>query len=157
MQIVIIAIIFLADVLLVAAAAYFATRYLNEKFRKEQQNSANNTVLVAKEKARAIELEAKDKELNLLQEAEGEITRRRSELAREEDRLQKRRAELDHRMEKNELREQVLNKRQSSLDKRSNDLEKAYSTQLEELQRIAQMTMEEARTVLLAEEEKEAR
>ena len=155
--VIVFAIIILVDILIVAAASYYASRYLNEKFRKEQQNSADNTVLVAKEKARTIELEAKDKEIKLLQEAEGDITRRRSELAREEDRLQKRRAELDHRMEKNELREGVLNKRQSALDKRSNELEKAYSTQLEELQRIAQMSMEEARAVLLAEEEKEAR
>jgi ribonucrease Y len=153
--------IFIPIVLVCIAVAIVVSnnraKNLNEIFRKEQQNSADNTILVAKEKARSIELEAKDKELKLIQEAEGDITRRRAELSREEDRLQKRRAELDHRMEKNELREQVLNKRQSALDKRSNDVEKAYSTQLEELQRIAQMTMEEARTVLLAEEEKEAR
>jgi ribonucrease Y len=155
--VIVIAIVILACIPIVIVVSNSRARKLNEIFRKEQQNSADNTVLVAKEKARSIELEAKDKELKLIQEAEGDITRRRAELSREEDRLQKRRAELDHRMEKNELREQVLNKRQSALDKRSNDVEKAYSTKLEELQRIAQMTMEEARTVLLAEEEKEAR
>ncbi len=154
---IIFAIIFLADVLIVAVATYFITRYFNEKFRTEQQNMADNRLLVAKEKAQAIELEAKDKALKLLQEAEAEVVRRRSDLAREEDRLQKRRAELDHRMEKNEQREQVLSKRQSALDKRSNELEKAYSVQMEELQRIAQMSMEDARTVLLGEAEKEAR
>jgi ribonuclease Y len=157
LQIVEYVIIFLVDVLIVAAATYYATHYLNEKFRNEQQNKADNSLLVAKEQARAIELEAKDKALKLLQEAEAEVVRRRSDLAREDDRLQKRRVELDHRMEKNEQREQVLGKRQSALDKRSNELEKAYSTQMEELQRIAQMSMEDARTVLLGEAEKEAR
>ena len=157
LQIVEYVIIFLVDVLIVAAATYYATHYLNEKFRNEQQNKADNSLLVAKEQARAIELEAKDKALKLLQEAEAEVVRRRSDLAREDDRLQKRRVELDHRMEKNEQREQVLGKRQSALDKRSNELEKAYATQMEELQRIAQMSMEDARTVLLGEAEKEAR
>ncbi|MGD0003865.1 MAG: ribonuclease Y [Anaerolineaceae bacterium] len=157
LQIVVYVIIFLVVVLIIAAATYFATRYLNEKFRNEQQNKADNSLLVAKEQSRAIELEAKDKALKLMQEAEAEVVRRRSDLAREDDRLQKRRVELDHRMEKNELREQVLAKRQSALDKRSNELEKAYSTQMEELQRIAQMSMEDARTVLLGEAEKEAR
>ncbi len=157
LQIVEYVIIFLVDVLIVAAATYYATHYLNEKFRNEQQNKADNSLLVAKEQARAIELEAKDKALKLMQEAEAEVVRRRSDLAREDDRLQKRRVELDHRMEKNEQREQVLGKRQSALDKRSNELEKAYSTQMEELQRIAQMSMEDARTVLLGEAEKEAR
>ncbi len=157
LQIVEYVIIFLVDVLIIAAATYYATRHLNEKFRNEQQNKADNSLKVAKEQARAIELEAKDKALKLLQEAEGEVVRRRSELAREDDRLQKRRVELDHRMEKNEQREQVLGKRQSALDKRSNELEKAYSVQMEELQRIGQMSMEDARTVLLGEAEKEAR
>ena len=157
LQIVEYVIIFLVDVLIIAAATYYATRYLNEKFRNEQQNKADNSLMVAKEQVRAIELEAKDKALKLMQEAEAEVVRRRSDLAREDDHLQKRRVDLDHRMEKNEQREQVLGKRQSALDKRSNELEKAYSTQMEELQRIAQMSMEDARTVLLGEAEKEAR
>jgi ribonuclease Y len=78
-------------------------------------------------------------------------------MAKEEERMQKRRADLDHRMEKLELREQNLNKRHSALDKRTNDVEKMVSQQMTEMQRIAQMTTEEARTVVLAEAEKEAR
>lgn len=85
------------------------------------------------------------------------MVRRRGDLAREEDRLQKRRVELDHRVEKMEQREQALNKRQSALDKRSNEMDKLVSDQMEELQRIAEMTTEQARGVLLAEVEKEAR
>ncbi len=127
--IVVVVLVILACIPIVNSISNKRARDLNEKFRKEHQNSADNTVQMAKEKARTIELEAKDKELKLIQEAEGDITRRRAELSREEDRLQKRRAELDHRMEKNEQREGVLNKRQSALDKRSNDVEKAYSTQ----------------------------
>jgi len=91
LQIVEYVIIFLVDVLIIAVATYFATRYLNEKFRNEQQNKADNSLLVAKEQTRAIELEAKDKALKLMQEAEAEVVRRRSDLAREDDRLQKRR------------------------------------------------------------------
>ncbi len=42
-------------------------------------------------------------------------------------------------MERLEQREQALNKRQSAIDRRLNDVEKAYSQQMAELQRIAQM------------------
>jgi hypothetical protein len=73
LQIVEYVIIFLVDVLIIAVATYFATRYLNEKFRNEQQNKADNSLLVAKEQTRAIELEAKDKALKLMQEAEAEV------------------------------------------------------------------------------------
>jgi ribonuclease Y len=78
-------------------------------------------------------------------------------LSREEERLTRRRADLDTRVEKLEQREQLLNKRQSQVDKRANDLEKAHEKELAELQRIASMTIEEARGVLLKEAEKDAR
>jgi ribonuclease Y len=154
---IIILVVVLVDVAVVIGVIRYVTRTRMEKFHKEQQDRADNVVRVAGEKARSIELEAKDKALKVMQEAEGEVVRRRSDLAREDDRLQKRRLELDHRMEKMEQREAAINKRQSALDKRSNDVEKMFSQHTEELQRIAQMTIEEARGVLLADAEKEAR
>jgi ribonucrease Y len=133
------------------------TRTLMEKFRKEQQERSDNLIQVATGKARSMELEAKDRSLKLMQEAESETIRRRTDLSREEERLTKRRAEIDHRMEKLELREQNLNKRQSALDKRTNDIEKMVSEQMDELQRVSAMSIEEARAVLLSEVEKESR
>jgi ribonucrease Y len=149
--------IIIADLLLVVGTVYFATRFLSDRFRREQQLKADNVVLAAQEKARNIELEFKDKSLQMMQESESEILRRRSDLGREEERLQKRRADLDFKVDRIEQREQVLNKRQSALDKRTNDLEKIHSQHMAELQRIAQMTQEEARNVLLEESEKDAR
>ena len=145
------------DLLVIVGAVYFLTRSATEKFRQEQMNRADNILAVANENARTMELEAKDKALRFIQEAETEIMRRRQEVTREEERVQKRRADLDHRLEKVEVREQALNKRQSSIDRRLNDVEKAYAQQMVELQRIASMTIEEARTVVLAEAEKEGR
>jgi ribonuclease Y len=60
-------------------------------------------------------------------------------------------------MERLGQREQMLNKRQSAIDKRANEIEKLYSDQMLELQRIAEMSKEQAREVLLQEVEKEAR
>ncbi len=150
-------VILLVDVLVLAGLAYWLARYFTEKFKKDQQNKADAVLLQANEKAREIELEAKDRALKALQEAEAEINRRRMEINREEDRLQKRRAELDQRFERLEQREQAVNKRQSAVDKRLNEVEKMYEQQMAELQRIAQMSVEEARAVLLQEAEKEAR
>ena len=139
------------------AIGYFVKKYLTEKAQQEQQLKADYIIQAANEKVREMTIQAKDDALKVLQQSEAENSRRRAELTREEDRLQKRRAELDHRVERLEQREQTLNKRQSALDKRSNDVEKMYSDQLAELQRVAQMTVEEARGVLLSEAEKEAR
>jgi ribonuclease Y len=154
--------VFLVVALAVAVVASFMiansrARVLMEKFRKEQQERADNIIHLASEQAKTIELEAKDRSIKLMQEAEADTIRRRTELSREEERLTKRRAEIDHRMEKLELREQNLNKRQSALDKRTNDVEKMVSQQMAEIERIAAMTTEEAKVVLLAEVEKDSR
>ncbi|MDO8971341.1 MAG: Rnase Y domain-containing protein, partial [Saprospiraceae bacterium] len=145
------------DVIVVFFVVRYTTNTLAEKFRSEQQNKVDNIVSVAEEKAKGLELGAKDRAIKIMQDTESESSRRRSELAKEEERLQKRRAEFDHRLEKMELREQTISKRQGALDKRTNDVEKMVSQQVTELQRIAQLTTEEARTVVLAETEKESR
>ena len=147
----------LLEIAAAAVIGYFVIRSLSEQLRRDQQLKAETILAEAREKAKEIELEAKEKALQILQEAENDINRRRMELSREEDRLQKRRAELDQRSDRFEQREQALNKRQSALDRRANEVEKMAQQQLEELQRVARMTMEEARSLLLQEAEKEAR
>jgi ribonuclease Y len=144
--------------LLVGLVIGFAIAQIQNKSKKEQQrNEAEHLLNLAKEEAQNLELQAKDKALQVRQVAEGEIVRRRTELSREEDRLQKRREELDLRLDRLEKREQMLNKRQSFLDKRTNDLEKLHEQELQELQRIGQMTIDEARSHLFEEVEKDAR
>jgi len=136
---------------------YLIKQTIAENKRKEQNLKADHIITEAREKAREIELEAKDTALSITQKAEAELNNRRNELSREDDRLQKRREELDRRLEKYEDREQRLNKRQSSIDKRTNEIDKLYEDVTEELQKVAQMTTEEAREVILAETEKESR
>lgn len=139
------------------AVGYYFKKYQYEKLQKEQKIKADGIILQAQEQSRSIEIQAKDDALKILQAAEAETSRRRGEFAREDDRLTKRRTELDHRLERLEQREQVINKRQSALDKRVNEADKIFAQQMAELQRIGQMTVEEARAVLLEQAEKEAR
>jgi ribonuclease Y len=125
--------------------------------KSREEDAAGNIIMGAKEEARNIQLQAKDKALEIRQSADAEISKRRSDLSKEEDRLQRRRDEIDARTERLDKREQALNKRQSVIDKKANELEKMYSQEMEELQRISQMNKEEAREILLREVEKEAR
>ncbi len=146
----------------VALAAGFAIGawYWKNKIEKEQllQKVEGDRILEdAKEKALAVELKARDEALEIHKKAENEALRRRNEINREEDRIQKRREELDQRLDRLDKREQVLNKRQSAIDKRANEMEKLYSDELEELQRISQLSTDEARAILLQEVEKDTR
>ncbi|MEK9164864.1 MAG: ribonuclease Y, partial [Chloroflexota bacterium] len=104
-----------------------------------------------------LELKAKDELLKRRDELETEAARRRSETDKNEERLQRRREELDRRVDKLERDQQAVNKRQSQLDKRAMDLDKRETAQIAELERIASLTQDEARTQLLAVVESNSR
>jgi ribonucrease Y len=140
-----------------AVIGYLIKQNQVAKETQRQSEKAGNILEEAKEQARQMEIQARDRALDVHQKAELEINRRRSELSKEEDRLQKRREELDGRIDRLEKREQNLNKRQSALDKRVNEIEHLHEQEMEELQRISQMSIDDARGLLLAEVEKEAR
>ena len=139
------------------AAGYTLKQMLLQSAKQRQREEAENILSAANEEARNIQLQAKDEALEIRQRANAEINHRREELNREEDRLQKRREEIDNRADRLEKREQALNKRQSLMDRRANEIEKLHDQEMEELQRISQMTTDEAREALMRESEKEAR
>jgi ribonuclease Y len=140
----------------VAIGYFYKQRMIDQAIEKDTYE-ANRIIKDANKKAKDTELEAKNQALEYRQNAETEIARRRNELSRDEERLHKRRDEVDARAERLESREQSLNKRQSSMDKRANEIEKLHSERMEELQRISELSKEEARNILLAEVEKDSR
>jgi ribonuclease Y len=156
-QIFVAILIAILTLLLGLAIGFYFCRSQTEKARRNQQDKGEKFLQETREQARTIELQARDNALKISQAAESEITRLRTELNREDERLQKRRAELDSRVERLEQREQAVNKHQSAVDRRANEIEKLHEQEMVELQRVAQMNVAEARVILLAEVEKEAR
>jgi ribonuclease Y len=146
-----------AALLVGLSIGFFASRVQTRKAQAEQREKADKILLEAREQAKTVELQARDSALKITQSAEAEIKNLRSELHKEEERLQHRRTEMDNRIDRLEQREQAVNKRQSAVDKRFNDVEKLHEEKVEELQRVAQLTVEDARGILLSEVEKEAR
>jgi ribonuclease Y len=128
-----------------------------ERNIKNRQAEADRILEQARGNAKDIELAAKDQALEIRNSAEEEAKQRRVDLSQEEKRLARRRASLDRRFEQIDKREQALNKRQSSIDRRANELEKRYAETIAELERVSQMTQEEAKEQLLEEVEREAR
>lgn len=124
---------------------------------QKEEYQAGQIVSTANERAKEIELEAKNRAIEIRENADEELERRRQELNREDERLQRRRAELDQRTDRIEKREQRLNKRQSALDRRANDVSQLVDEAKANLQAISNMTTDEAKAALLADVEKEAR
>jgi ribonuclease Y len=139
------------------AVGYYIKKVMTTRAVEDAQEQTQRVLDEARQQANDIELKAKNQALEIRQAADSEVSRRRTELTREEDRLQKRREELDMRTDRLEKREQALNKRQGLVDKRASEIDKLHSQQVEELQRISQLSLEEARGILLAEVEKDTR
>jgi ribonucrease Y len=124
---------------------------------KTSETEANRIVAQAESQAKTIELAAQERKLQVIEESEQETIRRRRELDRVEERLQRRQELLDNKLEQLESRDRKLNQRQSKLDKREADFEKVEEQRVAELERIGNMSREEARQELLAAVEQESR
>ena len=152
--------IIIGSLVLIAGGIFSGYMIRQQQYIREirnRQSEAERIIDNAEAKAREIELQARDRSLKVRDEAERELSRRRSELSQEEERIQNRRASLDKRIEQVEHRENSLSKCQSALDKRANELEAQQNQILLELERVSSMTQEEAKGQLLMEVEKEAR
>ncbi|NDJ86758.1 MAG: ribonuclease Y [Chloroflexi bacterium] len=123
----------------------------------EAEVEAKRLIADAEASAKQINLEAKNEALRMQEETEKNLQKRRNELENEEERLSKRRNELDRRIDRLENREKDLNKRQGALDKRQNELQRMWDQRTAELERIADLTREDAREELLVAVEEETR
>ncbi len=115
---------------------------------------AENTIETRKKE---LLLEAKDEAYRLRIEAEKEHREKRAEIQRMERRLAQREEWLERRLDSLEKRDQELNQRAEKLKETSATQEKLVEQQRKELQRIAGLTNEEARQIILKEVEEKAR
>lgn len=140
-----------------AIAGYSYFRYRSRMLLDSAERQAERILAEAETSAKEKLVQARDEAIRLRSEAERENKAMERELRQEESRLQKRRAALDERLEQLDKRERAINQRQSTLDKRFNQLEKLEKERLAELERVANMSQEEAKELLLKTVEEEAR
>ena len=142
----------------IAAGIYW--RFLKPNHDQEYQKALheiNQQRLAAQSESQELLARVQEEAREVRAEAEKVAERRFEDLARAEERLDRRQTAQDRQAQKIEIREQSLNKRQSRLDKQQNELENLAAERQVELQKVAQMTVEEARQELLAAAETEAR
>jgi len=136
---------------------YLLNQYLNRSRLESARAEAERLLAEAQTKSKELVLAAKDEALRIRDRAEAESKKRRLDLRREEERLQRQREAIDRKMERLERRERQLNKRQSKLDRLRNELDKLRQKSIEELERISNLTREEAKELLLQNVAEEAR
>jgi len=131
------------------ALGFFLRRLMAEAKVKSAQAQADQLLVEAQAQAAALILKAKDEIIHLQDEASQERKQQRQESRREEERLRRRQSSIDRRFDKIEQRERKLNQRQITLDRREQALGNLEAEKREELRRIAALTTEEAKELLL--------
>jgi ribonuclease Y len=140
-----------------AVAGYYYLQYRSKMLLESAEHQAGRILADAETMAKESLVQARDEAIKLRTEAEKEGKTRERELRQEESRLQKRRASLDERFEQLDKRERTMSQRQSAMDKRFNQLEKLEKDRLAELERVANMSQDEAKELLLKTVEEETR
>ncbi|NLN41874.1 MAG: ribonuclease Y [Clostridiales bacterium] len=123
------------------------------------EEAAKRIVEEAKKQAEATQreaiLEAKEEIHKLRNEFDREVRDRRNEIQRVERRIQQKEENLDKKMDSLESKEDSLNKRKKEIEKLEQEIESIYKQQLSELERISEMTKDQARETLLESVERE--
>src|SRR5882762_4056040 len=150
--------------LVVALLAGFGAAYVLYRNRQGNGNAASALELKAQQALSEAETQAKEKLLEAKEEAvkvrtaaEQEAREYRVQSQQIEKRLLQKEENLDRKGEDLNRREQDLGNKEKGLDEIKAQLEDSYRQQEKELQRVANMTRQEAQGVLMAQVEQDLR
>ncbi|MFN2592056.1 MAG: ribonuclease Y [Candidatus Dormibacteria bacterium] len=141
-----------------AAAAMIYARRSVETVRLQhaaELDSLREVNSNAEQERKAIILTAKEEALKLRADVEAEIRERRSEMVRQEQRVAQREESLERRRRDVDSGEQKLQRRESELQAVVDTVESERAAVTGELQRIAALSQEDARSELLGQVEAE--
>lgn len=149
--------IFVAIVaLLIGGAVGYVVKTTNLKAKLDQAEEESKRILErAESKAREHLISTKDQALQIREEAKQEERKRLDKVSKLEQRIVAREEKVSAQLEEIEKRKERIIKRSEEQDALQKELDQAKATHLEELQKIAQLTKDEARDMLLKATEKE--
>lgn len=142
-----------------AAGGYYVRKSVAESKISSAEEQAQRIINDATKNTEAIKkeaiLEAKDDALKIRTEAEQEAKERRGELQKTEKRLIQKEESLDRKSEALERKEENLQKNEHEIESIRNEVKEIYNKQVSELERLSNLTTEEARELLLSKVEEE--
>ncbi|MBV9578359.1 MAG: DUF3552 domain-containing protein, partial [Chloroflexi bacterium] len=121
------------------------------------EDSAAETRAAAEAEKKAILLEAKEEAIRTLATAEEDARQVRIEVGAQERRLRQKEESLDRKTEEIETRQRRLQQREEEFEGRVREVERLRTEQVLAIERVAALTRDEARTLLLQRVEEEVR
>lgn len=148
-------------VLLGLAVGYFIRKNIAEGKLKQAEAEAERIVKdaarMAETKKKETLLEAKEELHKLRSDMEKDNKERRTEIQRLERRILQKEEHLDKKIESIERKEEHLHRKEQEIGETRANVDALYAEQVGELERISNMTYEEAKHVLLTNVEQEIR
>ncbi|MBU0647963.1 ribonuclease Y [Patescibacteria group bacterium] len=142
--------------LLIGGGVGFFTKKVDlDKKIKDADEESNRVIDKAKTKAREALISAKDEVLRMREEAKKEERRRLDKISKLEQRIATREENFDKKLEEIEKRKDKILKVEDEQKKIQEELDQSKAKYLEELQKIAQLTKDEAKEILIKKTEKE--
>jgi len=119
------------------------------------ETKVENLLNEAKARQKEILLEANDKALKVIEEAKQEEKQKQQDLLRAQNRLEKREGLFDQKLLELENKKQELLEKAEKIEKLKGEIGKVKEEQMNKLEKIASLTKEEAKKVLLDNTEKD--
>ena len=152
----------LVDILLLVVFGFIVYKAIQKATQKKVlflEKEADDLVEKAKREAEATKkeaiLEAKEEVHRLRNDLDRDSRERRNEIQRLERRILQREESLDKKSDLLEKKEETINKRLQEIDQKEENVQQLYAKRREELERISNLTSEEAKEILLGEVRKE--
>lgn len=120
-----------------------------EEARQQAERIASDARHDAETAKKAAIVEAREEILQLRQKSEADEKKRKLEIQKLENRIMQREESLDRRNDALDRKEHQLSSLQGQLDKRKSDVDKLFAKQTSELERIADLTRDDAHKELL--------
>lgn len=124
---------------------------------KQAKSIVDEAVKSADAKKRELMLEAKEENQRLRADFDKEIKERRSEISRQERRITQKEENLDRKTESLEKKENTLNQKLKELEHKNQEITEIKKEQTLQLEKISELTRDEARDILMKDIENETR
>jgi ribonuclease Y len=140
-----------------AILGYWMRQTIAKKQLHTAEGRASKIVEEASQKSQEVIIEAKNKAVNILEEAKKKEQERESQIMRSEERLEKREESIDRKMEEIERGRVALEKKAEEIRKIRKEVDEARKQELKRLEKIAGLSKEAAKKILLQLTEEESR
>ena len=151
--------IFLVSAIIFTFVGFFARKKIAESKLKSAENEAKRIIESAQKEAENTKKEeiykAQEEIMKSRKDLDDEIRERRGEVQSQEKRLIQKEENLENRISQLERKEKNLEAELDAADRKQAELDELYNKEMQELQHVANLSVDEAKRKLLDEVEKQ--